>query len=414
MDKNIFVAKNPWLSGRLPVPPVLPRPVYDNILNLAQQPRMLLIFGPRRAGKTTLLKELARRLITYQQVDPKKVVYLDLDTMNCQDVLSSPGSLLKFCNIDPIRPPRDMTYILIDGIQRLDEPGLLLKAMYDLDLPIRLIVTGSSAFGLRAKVRQSLVGRSSSLFLWPLAPPEIPLDDTYLKWGGFPEVRLAPDDATRQEYLADMWAAYTDREIGGFLKTQKLERFRLFTELLAGQVGQLVNLNELANTLGVSRDTLARYLAYLQKSFLVRDLRPFTTNRRGELTKMPKVFFSDPGLLNLLSGHPGNAIRNFSGSVYENIVEIILRGIGGNLYFWRTERGAEVDFVHQREGHIIPVEVKAAAMSRPRISRGYRNFLKTYHPGMGVVVNESLDQEIKIEGTRVRFMPMKELPYELW
>ncbi|MBW2109007.1 MAG: AAA family ATPase, partial [Deltaproteobacteria bacterium] len=165
-----------------------------------------------------MLRELARRLVSTQKALPDQVFYLDLDTMDCVDVLSDVRSLFDFCQIDPIRPPQDLIYILIDEIQRLEDPGLLLKALYDMELPIRLVVTGSSAFGLKVEARQSLVGRSRALFLWPLSPPEIAFDQQYITWGGFPEVLLAKNDAERQEYLANMWAAYVDREIGGFLK----------------------------------------------------------------------------------------------------------------------------------------------------------------------------------------------------
>ncbi len=407
MDKSIFIAKNPWLSGRLPAPPRFSRPLYDTVLDLSRKPRVLLVFGPRRAGKTTLLKELARRLIVSQQADPGRIFYLDLDTMNCADTLSSPGALLAFCGIDPVRPPDNLVYVLIDEVQRLKEPGILLKALYDLELPLRLIVTGSSAFGIRVKARQSLVGRSTSLFLWPPAPPEIPLNDFYLEWGGFPEVILAENDAERQDYLADMWSAYVDREIGGFLRVQKMNRFSSFTQILAAQVGQLVNLNELSGTLGLGRDTVARYLSYLQESFLVRNLRPFTTNRRGEMTKMPKVFFTDLGLLNLLSGHTGSIPPSFRGFVCENAVEIVLRTSGDDLFFWRTDRGAEVDFIWKKGDELVPIEVKATAMVRPRITRGYRNFLKAYKPRKGLVVNDSLDTEIEVEGTQVHFIPLE-------
>ncbi|MBW2144457.1 MAG: ATP-binding protein [Deltaproteobacteria bacterium] len=407
MDKNIFIAKNPWRIGRLPPTPTLTRPIYEQVIELCHDPAVLLVFGPRRAGKTTLLRELARRLISTQKALPDQVFYLDLDTMDCADILSNVGSLLQFCEIDPVHPPQDLTYILIDEIQRLEDPGLLLKAIYDMELPIRVVVTGSSAFGLRVKVRQSLVGRSRSLFLWPLSPPEIPFNKEYIGWGGFPEVLLAKNDAQRQEYLANMWAAYVDREIGGFLKVQKMDRFRSFSELLAAQTGQLVNLNEFSNTLMVSRDTVSRYLAYLQESFLVRDLRPFTTNRRGELSKMPKIFFTDLGLLNLLQGQPANLMNIQRGPILENAVEITIRSFGGDLYFWRTDRGAEVDFVWQNHGKLVPIEVKSAAISRPTVSRGYRNFLKIYKPEKGILVNETLDSEVKVEDTLIRFIPFK-------
>lgn len=410
MDENIFLAKNPWLSGRLPGAPVFARPLYSRALDLARRPRILFIFGPRRSGKTTLLKELARRLITEKTADPKRIFYLDLDTMDCGDVLSRPGTLLELCRIQPSAPPEELTYILIDEVQRLPDPGLLLKSLYDLDLPLRIVVTGSSGFRLQASVRQHLVGRSTSLFLYPLSPPEIPLNDSYLRWGGYPEVLLAENDAARQEYLADMWAAYVDREIGGFLHVQKVDHFKAFAELLAEQVGQLVNLNELANTLQISRDTAGRYLSYLQQTFLIRDLRPYTRNRRGELSKMPKVFFTDPGLLNLLAGHGGEIPASGKGALCENATEIILRTFDRDLFFWRTDRGAEVDFVWRPKSGILPIEVKAGSMQQPRITRGYRRFLQVYNPLKGIIINESLDQEAEFEGTTVRFVPLNTLP----
>lgn len=410
MDDNIFRAKNSWRSGRLPAAPFFKRTIYQLALDLVQQPRILLVFGPRRSGKTTLLKELARLLISKKSVEPKRIFYFDLDTMDCGDVLNRPGTLLEFCGIRPESPPEELIYVLIDEVQRLPDPGLFLKALYDIELPLRIVVTGSSGFRLQIGTRQSLVGRSTSLFLYPLSPPEIPLDYSYLRWGGFPEVLLAENDASRQEYLADMWAAYVDKEIGGFMHVQKVDRFKAFTQLLAEQAGQLVNLNELSNTLQISRDTAGRYLSFLQQTFLIRDLRPYTGSRRGELTKMPKVFFSDPGLLNLLAGHGGEIPAAVKGGIWENAVEIILRHFGGDLFFWRTDRGAEVDFVWRHKGEIIPVEVKAGSMQHARITRGYRSFLQTYKPLRGIIVNESFDKEAVFEGTSVRFVPLVSLP----
>jgi uncharacterized protein len=411
MDMNIFRAKNPWRSGQIPASARLERPLFVEAFRRCREERFLILLGPRRVGKTTLLKELARRLIVGQEALPERIYYFDLDTMDCLDLLSSPRALMDFCKLSmPDSPDQPLTYLLLDEVQRLKDPGLLLKTLYDLGLPLRVTVTGSSSLDLRTRVRQSLVGRSTSLHLWPLSSPELPLDLSYLNWGGFPEVVLAPDDLRRREYLADMWAAYVDRELGGFLHLQKTDRFRDFAALLADQVGQLINLNEMANTLALSRDTLARYLTYLEDTFLIRVLRPFIGNRRGELTKMPKVFFTDLGLLNLLSGNPGWESSRQLGPRLENAVEIALRSLPGDLYFWRTDRGAEVDFVRRSGNQLLPVEVKAGALKQARVSRGYRNFLKTYEPPVGWVVNGFLNQETVVEKTRLLFLTPDRLP----
>jgi len=125
---------------------------------------------------------------------------------------------------------------------------------------------------------------------------------------------------------------------------------------------------------------------------------------------MPKVFFTDLGLLNLLSGNPGWESSRQLGPRLENAVEIALRSLPGDLYFWRTDRGAEVDFVRRSGNQLLPVEVKAGALKQARVSRGYRNFLKTYEPPVGWVVNGFLNQETVVEKTRLLFLTPDRLP----
>jgi predicted AAA+ superfamily ATPase len=236
------------------------------------------------------------------------------------------------------------------------------------------------------------------------------MDDRFLQWGGLPEIVLAQDDARRQLLLAEMWAAYLDREIAPRARGETVSRFRSFAELLAGQVGQLVNLNELANTLDVSRGWVSRYLDFLERTYLVRVLRPFSGNRRSEITKTPKVFFSDLGLRNLLAGSLGEAVVPDQAHRMENAVEILLRRAGGRLHFWRTVHGAEVDFVWQCRRDLIPIEVKCKRFTRPAVSRGYRSFLKQYQPSHGLIVNQGLDAQIEIGGASVRFVKLQDLP----
>jgi predicted AAA+ superfamily ATPase len=177
--------------------------------------------------------------------------------------------------------------------------------------------------------------------------------------------------------------------------------------LLALQTGQLVNLNEMANTLAVSRDTLSRHLSYLENTFMVRILRPFVGNRRGELTKMPKIYFADPGIRNLLAGRLTSGLTQADrGPLLENLVEILLRldSRTEGLFFWRTSSGAEIDFVWQAGGELYAVEVKAAALTRPTITRALGSFLKTYRPRRAAVVNMGLCTQIEREETRVLFL----------
>ncbi len=414
MDEMIFLAKNPWRQGRSPEPPKLKRSLFEPFERDLRRPEILLLLGARQTGKTTLLIEMARRAVSSGLCLPENLYYFDLDTMRCQDVLASNRSLLDFLKIQPGDMKKTRTLVLIDEIQRLENPSLFLKSVYDLHLPIKLVATGSSTLEIRSRVRESLAGRSLRHFLWPLAPEECrgtPFEEleTYLRLGGFPSVVLEDDEARRQTVLANLLAAYLDRDIVEFLRVENIQRFTAFLQLLAGQVGQLVNLNEMANTLAVSRDTLSRYLSYLESTFMVRSLRPYVGNRRGELTKMPKVYFADLGFRNLLAGRlTGRLAPADRGPLIENLVEILLRldPRTESLFFWRTRSGAEVDFVWSvRGGDLLAVEVKGSFLSRPSVPRSLAAFVKTYRPKRAALVAPGATGRPECAGPAILFLP---------
>lgn len=412
MDDTIYLAKNSWKQGHYPSPPEINRRIFDQFEESLDRPEIIVLMGARQTGKTTLLLEMARRALVTGRVAPEHLHYLDLDTMRCEDVLSSNRSLIDFLGLEPGQTDGPRRFLFIDEIQRLENPGLFLKSVYDLGLPIKIAVTGSSTLEIRSRVRESLAGRSLRFHLWPLSPTEtgnisVEKLDGYLRWGGFPAVHLERTDAPRQTLLANLLASYLDRDISDFLRIDNIGGFNSFMRLLALQTGQLVNLNEMANTLAVGRDTLHRHLNYLENTFMVRILRPFVGNRRGEITKMPKVYFADPGIRNLLAGRLTSSLTPADrGPLLENLVETLLRldPLTEELFFWRTNNGAEVDFVWRAGGELYAVEVKAAALSRPAFSRAMGSFLKNYRPRRAAVVNMGFCGEIERENTPVLFL----------
>lgn len=414
MDEMIFLAKNPWRQDKSPAPPKLKRALFEPFERDLRRPEILLLLGARQTGKTTLLIEMARRAVANGLCLPENLYYFDLDTMRCQDILATNRSLLDFLKIQPGAKKEAQRLVLIDEIQRLENPGLFLKSVYDLHLPIKLVVTGSSTLEIRSRVRETLAGRSLRHFLWPLTPQEcrgtrFEEMDTYLRLGGFPAVVLEDDEARRRTMLANLLAAYLDRDIVQFLRVENVQAFTTFLQLLAGQIGQLANLNEMSNTLAVSRDTLSRYLSYLENTFMVRILRPFVGNRRGELTKMPKVYFADLGFRNLLAGRLNGKIGPADrGPLIENLVEILLRQDPrtDSLFFWRTRGGAEVDFVWRvRGGDLFAVEVKGTFLSRPSVPRSLAAFVKAYRPKRAALVAPGATGQAVWYGTEILFLP---------
>jgi len=413
MDEALYLAQNPWKTGRIPEPPALARVAAGRLEADLDRPEILILLGARQTGKTTLVREMARRILAAGRARPEFLHYFDLDTMRCEDILSTNRSLIDFLGIAAGDRDAPRRIVLIDEIQRLENPGLFLKSVYDLGLPIKLVATGSSSLEIRSRVRESLAGRSIRHQLWPLSPEEsrgTPHEptDSYMQWGGFPAVVLAGNDADRQLVLANLLASYMDRDIVEFLRVENVAAFSSFLKLLAAQVGQLVNLNEIANTIGISRDTLSRHLAYLEGTFMARILRPFTGNRRTELTKMPKIYFADLGLRNLLAGRLAGPLAPADrGCLFENLVEIILRQDPRteDLSFWRTRGGAEVDFVWRVRGELHAIEVKASPLAHPRVPRSLASFIKAYGPRRAAVVAPRADGEILSNGTKVLFLP---------
>jgi predicted AAA+ superfamily ATPase len=414
MDQAIFNAKNPWREGITPGVPAIERSLLKPMLKTLDDSLVTILLGARATGKTTLLLHLIREAVTRGLALPENVYYFDLDTMNCSDVLESNRSLIDYIGLSPgTNSPR--TIVVIDEVQRLDNPGLFLKSVHDLGLPIKLFATGSSSLEIRSQIRESLAGRRITFFLGPLSPreligsggesPEWSIDE-YMRWGGYPAVALERDQARKGALLTELLRAYLDRDVEGFLKVERLDAFENMCRLLAHQVGQLVNLNELAGTLKISRDTADRYLTFLRETFIVHVVPPFFHNLRSELTKMPKVYFADLGLRNLLAGELRAAPAN-AGALAENYVFTLLHSMVGieRIRFWRTQGKAEVDFVVETPDGPLPVEVKSGPLGRLTVPTGLRSFIKTYSPRQALVLNANSEGAIHVNDTELRFVP---------
>lgn len=408
MDLRFFDIKNPWRSGTGVAAPAVRRGILDQLSDWLADDDVVVVHGPRRVGKSTLLLAVVRELLGSHGAAPEDVYFFDLDTLDCGDVLASPSALIDFIGV-----PRRRTYVLIDEVQRLDSPGLFLKGLRDLGLPLKVLVTGSSSLEMRSRVRESLSGRKRLVRLGGLSWAEFQGAAAegqdwrdYLTYGGYPAVVLASETADKRRLLLEYFESYLDRDIDTFLRVDRMDVFRQLIRLLAFQTGSLVNLNELAATCQVSRDTCRRYLSYLEETFVVRHLEPFSRNPRKEISKMPKVFFADCGWRNLVSTGFGRwEERADRGGLLESAVEIWLRDRFplARHHFWRAQSGAEVDFVVDDGGDLHAYEVKASALARPTVSRSLRSFVKTYCPASATVINLSLDAEVEVEGLPLRF-----------
>lgn len=341
------------------------RALKSTILNkLNTSPKGVVIYGARQVGKTTLAKEIIEEL-------QLKTLVVNGDQTKYVDILSS-RNLAKIKEL-----VSGYELLLVDEAQRIPEIGISLKIIRD-ELPdLKLIVTGSSSLDLASSISEPLTGRVWTYKLYPVSIGELAniYSDFELKdqlaermvYGSYPELIGMSGGDQKREYLQVLSDAYLYKdllELSGIRNTNKI---RDLLKLLAFQVGNEVSLTELGTQLEMGKDTVAKYIDYLEKSFIVFRLSGLNRNLRKEVGKKDKIYFYDLGVRNILIDNLKNLKdRSDVGALWENflVIERMKRnayiGIVTNTYFWRTYTGAELDYVEECEGLMSGYEFKYA------------------------------------------------------
>ncbi len=417
-----LVQLNPWLLDRdawdaavarsLPTP-FVPRAVDSS--RLLHPQRATLVVGPRQAGKSTMVWSLLADRA------PGEVVVLNMDDQLLREWAGSAVGL-----VDELRRSYPgVRVIFLEEVQNHDEAGLLIKGIVDAKRGYVVVVTGSSAFDLQARTRESLAGRATRRVLLPLSTRElldwhgdgapgaiearaVELVSRQLVYGSYPAVWF--EDAPEAE-LRDIREAFVVRDASDRYRIRHVSAFRRLLQLAAGQVGQMINESEWASILGISRATVSGYLDILEQGWILRRVPPFSGGRRREITSARRVHFYDVGLRNacLEAFSPDLDLRPDRGALFEGFVfGELARTLPADavVHYWRAKGGAEVDFVAWRGGRVVPVEVKGRDSGRP--SRSLRSFVETYEPEAAVVACASLDRErvSRLGSTEVVWVPL--------
>lgn len=348
---------------------------YHPLETYLQPNKVLVIYGPRRVGKTTLLESyLAQTRLRYK---------LDSgDNIRTQQILSSQdfGQILAYVE--------GYELLAIDEAQGIPNIGMALKIIVDQAPGISVIATGSSSFELAGQVGEPLTGRKRTLILYPLAQSELgslynrfelrERLEEFLLYGAYPEVIEAPTAAAKIETISEIAHSYLFKDILAFDRVRSSRSLVDLLKLLAFQIGNEVSLNELATQLAMDVKTVGRYLDLLEKSFVVYRHGGFSRNLRNEVTSKAKYYFFDAGIRNALIAqfNPLDQ-RNDVGQLWENfvVVERMKRraygSIYANVYFWRTYDGQEVDLVEEREGRLFGYECKWSTTKRVTVPRSW-------------------------------------------
>jgi len=334
----------------------------ENLKNLLKPGKVVVIYGARRTGKTTLLNE-------YLKTEPGPYLLVSGEDIIIQGYLSSQSieKLKAFVGNNRL--------LVIDEAQKVQNIGINLKLIVDHIPGIRVIATGSSSFDLARSVGEPLTGRKNTLIQYPLAQLELAAmeqrheTDSRLEnrliYGTYPEIVLLQDNREREQYLKEIVSSYLYKdilELEGIRQSAKIGRL---LQLIAFQIGKEVSYTELGTSLGMSKNTADHYLDLLEKAFVIRKLGGFSRNLRNEVTKNSRYYFVDNGVRNaLINNFNPLELRNDPGELWENYLVMerlkrqeYLRETANN-YFWRTYTKKELDLVEERDGKLHGYEIK--------------------------------------------------------
>ncbi len=347
------------------------RAIEGEFAKRVQPKKVLVLYGPRRVGKT--------ELITRYLSDKSEDDYLLLNGED-QAVVSL---MAERTEENYRRLLGSKKLLVIDEAQQIPEIGQKLKLIVDQIEDVSIIASGSSIFDLNNQLGEPLVGRKYTLKLYPLSVMELSKQENLVQttsrleermvFGGYPELQHLPDRQDKVDYLNEMVNSYLLRDILEFEGIRKADKILDLLRLIAFQIGKPANLEELGSALNISKNTVERYLDLLSKVFVVFKVSGFSRNLRKEITKMSRWYFYDNGIRNaVIQNFNPIAMRSDVGDLWENFaiterlkyLEYNKRSI--NYYFWRTYDQQELDWVEEEAGELRGYELKWSTKRKPK------------------------------------------------
>ena len=344
--------------------------------------KVLVLYGPRQVGKTTLANDLLSTVsLRSRFVNADELIYREALASQSRQKL---GEVLG-----------DAELLVIDEAQRVPEIGLNLKILIDSYPQAVIVATGSASFDLANKISEPLTGRKLIFNLYPVSYSEIRQTlgaleartqlERWLVWGGYPAIVTTDNPVLREHLLGELVGSYLYRDILDLEGVRRADKIVDLLRLLAFQIGQEVSLAELAASLALNRQTVERYLDLLEKVFVIFKVSGFSRNLRKEVTKNARYYFYDNGVRNsLIQNFNSLTLRNDVGQLWENYLLIERRkanqaaGRSVNAYFWRTYDQKEIDCIEEHGGKLFGYEFK---WQRGEIRRATRSEFLNAYPG---------------------------------
>lgn len=375
---------------------------------------IIAVIGARQVGKTTLIKQILKKL--------ENVNILSLDDIEVRNLFENDTKNFIELHVKPY------DYLFIDEIQYSKDSGQRLKFIYD-STETKIFISGSSASEVSIQSLKYLVGRVFIYHLHTFSFEEYlefknkpilnilrkgrvaslqdqfdELLQEFTLYGGYPEVVLAKDNDEKVTILKNMYTTYFLKEVKEILNIADDYKLAKLMKALALQIGNIINYTELSSLTELSVYEVKKYLNILEKTFICKQIKNFHTNKRKELKKSPKIFFYDPGFRNV-------SIENFSkqrsdlGALHEQFIANELEKKDIKAKYWRTQSGAETDFIIEKEQRIIPLEIKTK-ISNTVLGKSLYSFIEMYKPEKAYVLSRNYSGKRIINNTTIEFFPL--------
>lgn len=340
------------------------RDIIEKIVKFLYTSDILLFYWARQVWKTSLMKYIQDNSFYDNSL------FFDLENPNYLELLNkNPEIFIDYIKSYHSWQENNKLTIFIDEIQYLDNPTSFLKYIYDKYKNIKLIISWSSTLEIRWKLKDSLVWRLIKFDIYPLNFKEFlrfsnkenlsnfvwkPVDlniineelkfyyELFFRYWAYPKIVLSNDEDVKKEYLKQIYSSYIEKDIKDIWKIREIDKFNKLLIVLANQSGKLFNISEIANTLWITINTVNEWIFLLENTFVIKIVKPFSTNIRWELTKMPKIFFIDNGIRNYIDNDYNLKWDSFENSFFNYINNSYL---SEKINFYRTTDKKEIDFV---------------------------------------------------------------------
>jgi len=382
------------------------RKLFNRLIERIGDKEIIVVTGMRRVGKTTLLKMI------FDSIETKNKVFLDIENPLNQKIFEEENYDNIWQNLKSFGiSNREKSYIFIDEIQTKPEITKSIKYLYD-HYNVKFFLTGSSSFYLKNLFPESLSGRKIIFELYPLDFEEFlifreqkkkffltlrekeenknkieseklkKLYEEYIEFGGFPQVVLAETIEKKQEFLIDIFKSYFEKDVRNLAGFRELNAFRDLLLLLLKRIGAKLDISKLASEIGISRETIYSYLSFLEKTYFISLISPFTKSVDREVSGTKKVYICDTGIAKYIG-------KCDEGSLLENAVFNNLRNYG-EIKYYQKRSGAEIDFILDEQNTALEVKNKGDERDHHKLKKTAQNLnFKEYY----IITKEFINKE---------------------